>query len=55
MRRRSRGERLLVGAATVVCSATVVVVLGLLGGAAAGWNAEVAPAPGPAATAPAAP
>ncbi|WP_344027538.1 hypothetical protein [Pseudonocardia kongjuensis] len=55
MRRRSRGERLLAGVATVVCSATVVVVLGLLGDAAAGWNAEVAPAPGPAATAPAAP
>ncbi|MBC3190898.1 hypothetical protein H7X46_07460 [Pseudonocardia sp. C8] len=36
---RPRGERLLAGAAAVLCSATVVLLLGLLGDAAAGWNA----------------
>ncbi|MEV1291624.1 hypothetical protein [Pseudonocardia sp. NPDC049635] len=46
---RSRGERLLAGAAIMLCSATVVVVLGLLGDAASGWNSELAPPPGPAA------
>ncbi|MBP2369946.1 hypothetical protein [Pseudonocardia parietis] len=39
MRVRPVGERLLVGVATVVCSGVVVVLLGLLGDAAAGWNA----------------
>ncbi|BBG00837.1 MULTISPECIES: hypothetical protein [Pseudonocardia] len=53
LRPRSRGERLLAGIATVLCSATVVVLLGLIGDAAAGWNSEAAPSPGPVATAPA--
>ncbi|MEQ3553972.1 hypothetical protein WIS52_26160 [Pseudonocardia nematodicida] len=36
---RGRADRLLAGVATVFCSAAVVVLLGLLGDAAAGWNA----------------
>lgn len=42
VRVRPAGERFLVGIATVVCSATVVVLLGLLGTAADGWNAAPA-------------
>lgn len=38
LRVRSAGERFLIGVATVACAATAVVVLGLLGDAAAGWN-----------------
>lgn len=53
-RRRARvrpaGERFLVGVATVVCSATVVVLLGLLGTAADGWNAAPAAPAGTVAT-----
>ena len=38
LRVRSAGERFLLGVATAVCAATAVVLLGLLGDAAAGWN-----------------
>ncbi|ALE74405.1 hypothetical protein AD006_25455 [Pseudonocardia sp. EC080610-09] len=41
----SRGSRLLAGVAVALCAATAVVVLGLLGDAAAGWNAGGATAP----------
>lgn len=49
-----RAERLLLGVATAVCSATVVVVLGLLADTAAAWNATPAD-PGLSVTAPVAP
>ncbi|MEJ8280926.1 hypothetical protein [Pseudonocardia spirodelae] len=42
---RGRVERLLAGLAVALCTATVVVGLGLLGDAAAGWNAPSAGAP----------
>lgn len=50
---RTRSERFLVGLATVLCSAVVVVVLGLLADATAGSSAGAPPGEGAAGDAPA--
>lgn len=42
---RGRLERFLTGVAVLLCATTAVVALGLLGDAAAGWNAPVAAVP----------